>query len=104
MSRTFTKGFIASVAREEWDEQLYPDLEIVSEKDEGSSGRWCNLIRVVFHLEGKHYMFTYQVCASETSWGSGTFEGNIQLDDPSPWTDIKEVVEKDVVVKQWVPI
>lgn len=102
--RNFTEGFIQQVAHEDWDDALYPDLKIIYNKDKGSCGRWTNLHECVFHLEGKHYMFTYEVSGTETSWGSGTFEGNISYDSEDEWTDIVEVVKKEVVKFKWVPV
>jgi len=105
LMRTFTEGFICRVVRTDWDDEQYPDLELVEDIDEGSCTRWCNGHTVVFRFEGKYYRFFYLRSGTETSWGSGTFEGNIDPDSEAPWTDgIEEVVKKTILVDTWVAV
>ena len=60
------------------------------------TSRWSIYHKIIFEHEGKFYQTYYSVGATECQ-------------DETPWededeVDCEEVVQKEVLVKQWVPV
>ena len=88
--RTFKKDFLVDELELPWDDNIIRRNEIID------TSRWSTIYELVFEHEGKHYLTTYSVGATESQ-------------DERPWEYENEVecVEVELVpvtVKKWIPV
>lgn len=104
MDRKFTYAEVkALIQHQAYDREKFYDVKLIEEGDAGSSGRWTNEEWAVYRINGKHYMFSYDVGSSEYHHDSGTFEMGLQ-DDDEEYDGQCEVEKKQVMREEWVPI
>lgn len=100
----FTQRQVRELLYEEYNEEEFPEVEYIKATDHGKHGRWTNYITQVIRVGDKFYRFGYTVGSAETCEDSGTFGYGGYQNDDDIYDDQCEVVEKEVLVKKWVPI